>query len=259
LPYVVLSHDHPDHRNGLRFVMSHFDVGHFWEGGISENKREAGKLKDIAIRRAIPHLEIGEIFGDHALGACSVRIVHPSPAYLRHEWDGKDLNDVSLTIVIDYGDTRLILPGDVDASAERLLFREYSYSGHTMIVSPHHGSERSNSPLMLDRVHPEAIVFSCGYENSFGFPSPPVIDRCSERNIPMYRTDLDGAVHAVSDGRKWTITTESDRNINGQENRERWKASQLKINNDFWRPAMPASKLTAGERTFRTEESSAIW
>ncbi len=29
----------------------------------------------------------------------------------------------------------------------------------------------------------------------------------------MYRTDLQGAVQAVSDGREWTITTESGRNI----------------------------------------------
>ncbi|MGA3117224.1 MAG: hypothetical protein ABSF90_22625 [Syntrophobacteraceae bacterium] len=36
----------------------------------------------------------------------------------------------------------------------------------------------------------------------------------------MYRTDLQGAVHAVSDGRQWTITAESDRDINAQKNRE---------------------------------------
>ncbi|MFZ0929271.1 MAG: hypothetical protein WAN11_11760 [Syntrophobacteraceae bacterium] len=35
-----------------------------------------------------------------------------------------------------------------------------------------------------------------------------MIERCSERNIPMYRTDLQGAVHAVSDGQEWTVTTQ---------------------------------------------------
>ena len=30
------------------------------------------------------------------------------------------------------------------------------------------------------------------------------------QNIPLYRTDLQGAVHAVSDGVRWKITTELD-------------------------------------------------
>ncbi len=44
--------------------------------------------------------------------------------------------------------------------------------------------------------------------NPFGFPAPEVIERYAARNIPMYRTDANGAVHAVSDGRKWTIGSE---------------------------------------------------
>ena len=50
-------------------------------------------------------------------------------------------------------------------------------------------------------------------DNPFGFPAHEVIEHCAARNTPMYRTDLQGAVRAVSDGLNWTITTESDRNI----------------------------------------------
>ncbi|MGA2400698.1 MAG: hypothetical protein ABSG91_03205 [Syntrophobacteraceae bacterium] len=42
----------------------------------------------------------------------------------------------------------------------------------------------------------------------FGFRAPAVIERCAARNIPMYRTDTDGAVHVESDGRQWTINSE---------------------------------------------------
>ncbi|SPF39873.1 hypothetical protein SBDP1_270022 [Syntrophobacter sp. SbD1] len=38
-----------------------------------------------------------------------------------------------------------------------------------------------------------------------------MLERCAKRNIPIYRTDTEGAVHAVSDGLKWTITTEAGR------------------------------------------------
>ena len=221
LDYVILTHDHPDHRNGLRFILSHFQVAHFWESGISENRRKAAGLDEIARRRAIPRSDIREIFGERTFGPCSVRIIHPSRAYLRDDWDGKDLNDVSLVTVVTYGKTRLIVPGDIDASVEERLFGGDSFSGSTVLVSPHHGSQRSNSPSLLDRTRPEAVIFSCGADNSFGFPHEAVMERCVERNIHMYRTDLHGAVSAVSDGRQWTMTTqaEQDAHVNSASRR----------------------------------------
>ena len=62
----------------------------------------------------------------------------------------------------------------------------------TLLVAGHHGSRYSSSEEFLDALHPGAIVCSCGYDNQFGFPAPAVIERCAERNIPMYRTDLQG-------------------------------------------------------------------
>ena len=44
--------------------------------------------------------------------------------------------------------------------------------------------------------------------NRFGFPAPEVLKRCALRKIPVYRTDLNGAVHAVSDGQKWAVSSE---------------------------------------------------
>ena len=216
LDYVVLSHDHPDHRNGLQFILSHFSVGHFWESGLSDSKRKTASLEEIARKRAIPRSEIMEVFGERTFGPCSVRIVHPSPEYLRDEWKGKDLNDVSLVLVITYGKTRLILPGDIGAAVEKLLFGDDAFGGSTVLVSPHHGSGHSNSVLMLDHVRPEAVIFSCGADNSFGFPADEVLEACRVRGIARYRTDLDGAVNAVSDGVKWTITTGTGRNINSR-------------------------------------------
>ena len=35
LDYVVLSHYHPDHALGLRFILRNFDVGSFWTSEIS--------------------------------------------------------------------------------------------------------------------------------------------------------------------------------------------------------------------------------
>jgi hypothetical protein len=59
--------------------------------------------------------------------------------------------------------------------------------------------------MLLDRLRPEAVLFSCGRDNIFGFPSESVLRRCRERRIPVFRTDAQGAIEAVSNGAEWNI------------------------------------------------------
>ena len=110
---------------------------------------------------------------------------------------------------VDFGRTCLVLPGDIAQETEARIFRGEPWPARVLVASPHHGSDFSNGPALFDFLRPAGIVFSCGYENRFGLPAARVLDECGGRAIPVYRTDLNGAVHAVSDGLEWTITTES--------------------------------------------------
>jgi competence protein ComEC len=205
IDYVVLSHDHPDHRNGLRFVISHFDVGCLWESGLVEGSQTESELAGIARKRQIPVRQLGEIFGRHTIDGCEVRVLHPASTYIETNWDGKNLNNVSLVLQIDFGRTSLILPGDIDQSVESFLFQDRPVPGQLLLVSPHHGSGQSNPSFLFDYLHPQALVFSCGYDNLFGFPSSATLAECKKRNIPFFRTDLNGAIQAASDGLRWDI------------------------------------------------------
>jgi competence protein ComEC len=221
LDYVVLSHDHPDHRNGLKFIMEHFEVGAYWESGITQNKAKVTELAEIAERRAIPIQRAPEILGDHAIGACRLSIIHPTPSYVNGIWAGKDLNDVSMVLVIEHGGAHAVIPGDIGQKVEKLLFENSPPPGSLLLVAPHHGSAHSSSPLLLDRLQPSDVIISCGYHNLLNFPAPAALERYEERNIPVYRTDLQGAIRAVSDGLKWTVATESERSVITQKDRER--------------------------------------
>ncbi|MHC1724450.1 MAG: ComEC/Rec2 family competence protein [Syntrophobacteraceae bacterium] len=215
LDHVVLSHSHPDHANGLRFVLSHFDTGLFWTGGLEAGGPESisAALHEIATKRNIKIRTFPELYDDIQVGDSRVHLCHPGREFLQNqrEWD---LNDLSLVLEITYGDTSLILPGDIGQDVEEVLASTFRAGKQTLLVSSHHGSESSNSERLLDALRPRAIVFPCGYDNRYGFPAKGVIKRCSERNIPMYRTDLHGAVHAVSDGRQWVLTTEASHDGN---------------------------------------------
>ena len=214
LDYVALSHYHPDHALGLRFILRNFDVGSFWTSGITGDDQQAGIIRcgldEIALKRKIKIRTFPDLFKDVQIGQTRIRLLHPTRESLEHE-SQRDLNEVSLVLEISFGQTRVILPGDAGRIAEDLIIPALDGRMRTLLVAGHHGSRYSSSEEFLDALRPVATVCSCGYDNQFGFPAPAVIERCAVRNIPMYRTDINGAVHAVSDGLKWTITTEADR------------------------------------------------
>jgi competence protein ComEC len=208
LDHVVLSHDHPDHRNGLRFILSHFDIGYLWESGVTTQKQYgSSSLSKIARRRGITVRKLPEILGEHTVGECKVKILHPTADYVENRWDKEDLNNVSLVLQVDFGETHIVIPGDIDQSVERFIFHDASLPGETFLLIPHHGSDRSGSALLFDRLRPQTVAFSCGFDNWFGFPSKRIIEECRNRGIPFYRTDLNGAITAVSNGRNWDIKT----------------------------------------------------
>jgi competence protein ComEC len=222
LDYVALSHYHPDHALGLRFILRNFDVGSFWTSEISGHDPAAEEtrrcLDEIALKRKIKIRTFPELLADLQIGRTRIRLLHPSLSAIK-DLKG-NLNETSLVLEISFGETRVIMPGDAGRTAEDLIIPALGGRMTTLLIAGHHGSRYSSSEEFLDALHPGAIVCSCGYDNQFGFPAKAVIERCAERNIPMYRTDLQGAVHAISDGLKWTITAESDMYINAQKNRE---------------------------------------
>ncbi|MEJ5364702.1 MAG: DNA internalization-related competence protein ComEC/Rec2 [Desulfosoma sp.] len=220
LDTVVLSHDHPDHRNGLRFILETFPVGRYVETGITSRGLEGSALSAVAARRRIPivhtlmdapqdadgTVDLGPV------GHCRIRSLHPTPAFIKNAWDGKDLNEVSLVLEVTCGDAGILLPGDIGQETERILLekafpKSLSFSRRWVLIAPHHGSAGSCSRALLETLRPDAVLISCGPSNPFGFPAPAVLDRIQALGIPVLRTDLHGAVHAAWDGSRWRWST----------------------------------------------------
>jgi hypothetical protein len=53
----------------------------------------------------------------------------------------------------------------------------------------------------------ENVVLSCGRYNSFGHPHSATLSRLAEQCVATFRTDIDGAIEIVSDGRACWVQT----------------------------------------------------
>jgi competence protein ComEC len=118
-------------------------------------------------------------------------------------------NDSSCVLQVQLGDYRLLLPGDIQATQERILVQYWSEQLRSdWLLAAHHGSRTSSSWTFLKRVRPEVAVMSSGYANRFGHPHPVVTQRLQHLGVQQFSTATEGALELrVAPGQAPEVTS----------------------------------------------------
>jgi beta-lactamase superfamily II metal-dependent hydrolase len=96
--------------------------------------------------------------------------------------ENRDSNGKSLGFVLRFGSFRYYLGGDLTSTQEDPLAAGLNPADtpagrvHAMKAS-HHGSGESTGNVLVNRLRPSAVFFSCGRANTFDHPHPDVIAR----------------------------------------------------------------------------------
>lgn len=210
LDYVVGTHAHEDHIGGLTAAYKAGPVANTlcpvteYSSRAFRNFKEAAKNAGAPVR--IP--EKGEAYelGDGA--AFTILAVNGDP---------DDTNDTSIVLMLSYGDTRFLLTGDAEAPVEKLILEENDDVSADVLKLGHHGSSTSTSYEFLRAVSPAYAVVSCETGNEYGHPHEETMSRLRDAGVRVYRTDLQGDVTMVSDGKNIAVTTARNRNIQTNE------------------------------------------
>jgi competence protein ComEC len=89
----------------------------------------------------------------------------------------------------------VLLTGDIERQAERLLLREQrDRLPADVLVVPHHGSKTSSSRAFIEAIGPDMALFPSGYRNRFGFPKQVIMDRYADIQAATEQTGLSGAL-----------------------------------------------------------------
>lgn len=107
-----------------------------------------------------------------------------------------------------YGNETFLLPGDAEKQVEREVLSENSAEAMRAEVLKvgHHGSKNSTTQEFLAAVRPRFGIISAGEDNLFGHPSPELLERLENAGVRVFRTDRDGAVHVLTEGKRLEIT-----------------------------------------------------
>lgn len=192
---VVLSHPQLDHFGGLIDVIKRYKVGAFlWNGREKGSPSAFADLEKALVKNGAKVVALSA--KDKIRYAESVaNVVSPTKTLL---WS-KDLNDSSIVLELDSMGMKTLFTGDVGKDAE--LFLSASINGRVDVLKvPHHGSKYSSSASLLKALSPIISIIEVG-KNSYGHPTRETLGRLENINSSTYRTDQDGTITLIADGR----------------------------------------------------------
>ncbi|MFB6469392.1 DNA internalization-related competence protein ComEC/Rec2 [Cytobacillus sp. Hz8] len=199
---LILTHGDMDHMGGSFSLMKEIKVRELVLPKTWEHSPLEDRLVEQAKKRGIPIKVVQD--GDQWVSSNTSFFIL-SPNGTGHV----EKNDGSIVLYTKLGGLSWLFTGDLEESGEAGLIQRYSHLPLDVLKVGHHGSKTSTSELLLNSYHPKIAIISVGRENRFGHPHSDVLNRLSERNILIFRTDLNGAVsyhyHGKEDGTFSTI------------------------------------------------------
>jgi len=184
LDVLVLSHAHSDHMGGMAAVMRNFRPHELWvsvDPGSDAYRALLAEAADLGV--AVHHFYAGDRF---AWNETRISILSPEPAYAN---PGEPVNDDSLVMRIQDGQSSVLLEGDAEAASERAMLAHGRVTAVTLLKVGHHGSLTSTTQDFLNAAAPKDAIISVGRGNTFGHPRFEVIDRIAAARTKLYRTD----------------------------------------------------------------------
>jgi competence protein ComEC len=206
---LVLTHGDPDHIGGAPAILRALRPREAWEGIPVPRHEPMRLLHDASTRAGIQWIErrAGQRLTS---GNAAISVLNPPDP----DWERQRVrNDDSIVLDVRVGAVSMILPGDITRAVEPAVAALVEPAPLVILKVPHHGSAGSSSQVLIDALHPSAVIVSAGKRNPFGHPGPVVLDRCRAAGAQVFSTVEDGAVVVDTDGREvhiWTWRSRRD-------------------------------------------------
>ena len=121
-------------------------------------------------------------------------VLHPQAEHFSEAGQGRlSSNAMSCVLRVSNGTHSAWLGGDIDAAQEVRLALARPELRATVMLAPHHGSQTSSSPVLLNTLQPHWVIVQSGCRNRFNHPAPVVLERYAQRGIPWVNSPGCGA------------------------------------------------------------------
>ena len=239
IDYMIASHYDEDHIGGLVPCIDNFSVSNIFGPDYVHTSNLFNNFMNTATANAIivQYPSVGETFD---FGTGSFTVLAPNGI-------SQNSNDNSLVIKLENGSNSFIFTGDAEETSEQDMISTGMNLDCDVLSLGHHGSASSTSWDLLEASTPSWAVISCGQDNSYGHPAASTMEKLRDMNIPVYRTDDQGTIIALSDGDTISWNQEPCNDYTAGD------AKQQSANSDTSQAAQYSSEDTASAPAVETE------
>jgi competence protein ComEC len=198
--WVLLSHSHADHGNGLTRVLKDFGTSRFWYSESPNNPALLAKLLNFAqgSNRVTHHESIDTSKQLPHFGDASMELLWPPPAVL----DSNENNN-SVVLAITFGQVTFLLTGDAEADVVWTQIASQIPATTKFFKVPHHGANNgtfanANTTPWLSTLPSGARFGISSHVYPHAHPDGAVVTVLSGKTV--YRTDLHYHICVETDG-----------------------------------------------------------
>lgn len=214
IDYLVASHPHIDHIGGFPTLLSRYEVGEIYTSALtyeasSYYRNFLAAMEEKGVEPIV--LQEGDSFSFGAEVTVDVfnppgEIVYPD----RYpEGATQFINNQSLALKFTYGESTVLLAGDLYAGAEREVAERWGEALDCDVMKAnHHGSNTSSSLAWRNAVSPQISIITSDTIEDLN-----IAKKLAKDGQQMYHTLLDGCIRVSTPGDGvYRVLTEKDRN-----------------------------------------------
>lgn len=205
--FVLLSHPHADHAQGLKALMREFGTRRFWYpksnrlGPSADLLRYANRYRHLI--HAHQHLDDDRILPE--INGASLEVLWPGMDAIS---DNENNNSVVLSLTL--GDVSFVLTGDAEEEAWEHAANRIP-AGTRFFKVPHHGSVNgtfgaNGSTPWFDACPDQAVLGISSHIRPHTHPDQEVLDLLDAHNRSYFRTDEHYHLKFTTDGHDVRVT-----------------------------------------------------
>lgn len=206
ITYFVLTHPHDDHIGGADMILKNYDVENVILTDAEDGSEMYGDLMSLIDEKNV-NVMIPNSGDEFYIGEVKSTILAPISDVDKYD----EINSTSIVLKCEFRECSFIVTGDAEVDSEREMISKYGYFLDCDILKlGHHGSKTSSSYDFLRLTSPKYAIACCGEDNTYGHPSSEVVYRLDMFGAQLLRTDKEGSIVFVCDGKEFEYIEKKD-------------------------------------------------